>query len=79
MKDEYGLGVILAQHGVNSDNLLPLLNEQLDKVCGNYMVKSDKIKQAAFTEIKCFLLKAIIDSEDDSKLKSRINKIIESL
>ena len=59
--------------------ILPKINKQLDKVCGDYMMDREKCKRAAFTEIKCQLLQAIIKTEDNDQLQVEIKKIIEAI
>lgn len=79
MKDEYGIREILNSNNVDVNIVLPLINDQLNKVCGNYMMDSETIRKAAFTEIKCFLLQALIKTEDNDELKIEINKLVDSM
>lgn len=75
MQDEYGIKDILIRFGAES--ALSEINEQLDKVCGNYMMDREQCRKAAFTEIKCQLLQAIITTEDNDQLKEEIEKVVE--
>lgn len=77
MEDEYGVKQILIDNHVGE--ILPKINKQLDKVCGDYMMDREKCKRAAFTEIKCQLLQAIIKTEDNDQLQVEIKKIIEAI
>jgi hypothetical protein len=79
MTDEYGIKAILDNSGVDSDKVLHLITAQIDKVCGNYLMSAAEIRQSAFTEMKCYLLQAMIDTRNDGKLKDRIQKIVQEI
>ena len=77
MEDEYGIKQILIDNGVGG--ILPELNKQLDKVCGDYMMDREQCRKAAFTEIKCHLLQAIIKTEGNDQLQVEIEKIVDAI
>jgi len=77
MLDEYGIKGILIKH--DAESALHEINEQMDKVCGSYMMNREECRKAAFTEMKCHLLRAIIKTEDNDHLKKEIEKITEAI
>ncbi len=77
MLDEYGIKEILIKH--DAESALSEINEQMDKVCGSYMMDRDECRKAAFTEMKCHLLQAIIRTEDNDQLKQEIEKITKAI
>ena len=76
--DEYGIADILKSH--NAESAINEITASFDKFCEVYMSSHDDIRKDAFTEVSCYLKKAIIDCRnDDSALKQRIKSIIEDL
>lgn len=79
IEDEYGLLPILTQHYI-PHKILPEFTEQIDKVCGDYMMNYEKIRGSAFTEMVCCLQMALIkSSNDDSGLRERIKAIVDEM
>ena len=78
IEDEYGMMPILKKH--NAEGALKELSELFDMFCSRYMANEEQVRDSAFTEVKCFLLKALIDSRrDDEKLFAIIEGYLENL
>ena len=72
IEDEYGMLPILKRH--NADSALKELSELFDMFCNRYMDNRKEARDSAFTEVRCFLMKALIDSGRDSE---KLTEIIE--
>lgn len=76
--DEYGILDILKRH--NAEGALNEVTAAFDRFCETYMGNHDEIRKDAFTEVNCYLMKAVIDCRnDDSALRQRVKSIIEVL
>lgn len=61
LEDEYGMKRILNDNNVDL-KILPLLNKQIDLVCGSYLMNHEQIRQSVFTELK---VKRLIEPAKD--------------
>ena len=78
--DDYGIKPIVKQYTVESNALTKEINEHLDKTLTPYLMNMETIRQGAFVEIRCYLLKALIDTRgDNDQLRDRINDIVKGL
>ena len=75
MEDEYGIKDILLKYG--AEGALNDITSQLDMVCGSYLRDREHFRKEAFTEIKCYLLQALISTESNNQLKQEIENIID--
>ena len=76
--DEYGIIEILRKH--NAESALSEITAVFDKFCEAYLSSREDIRNGAFTEVNCYLLNAIIESEDDNPtLRQKIESIIDGL
>lgn len=76
--DEYDILDILKRH--NAEGALNEIAAAFDRFCETYMGSHDEIRKDAFTEVNCYLMKAVIDCRnDDSALRQKIKSIIEGL
>lgn len=76
--DEYGILSILQRH--NAEAALSEITSKFDQFCTYYMTDREGVRGAAFTEVSCYLLTALIESEDDnSMLKGKIESLIADL
>ena len=78
--DDYGIKPIVKQYTVESNALTKEINEHLDKTLTPYLMDMEDIRRGAFTEIRCYLLKALIDTRgNNDQLRARINDIAKCL
>ena len=80
MDDEYIIKPILEKHGIDNDELLKDLSSHFDRFCHEYMDSHDGIRNAAFTEVLCFLMVALREHQTGKvPLQEGIQKLIGSL
>ena len=80
MIDEYKIKPILAKHGISEEAVCKDLSEHFDKFCNAYMDNRKTARDAAFTEMNCFLMMALMDDESGKEsLKDRIKLIVDSI
>lgn len=80
MNDEYGIKPILAKHDISNEALCKDLSEHFDRFCSEYMDSHDGIMNAAFEEMNCCLMLAVMaDRKGETTLKEGVKKIIDSI
>lgn len=75
--DEYGIAPILTEY--NAMQALPRISAKFDTFCRAYMQTRKSAREAAYVEMNCALMSAVIDSNGDGDaLKVRINELIKA-
>lgn len=77
--DEYGIKPILSHFNADDEEIVKALSEHLDKKLTVYLEDHDGIRKSAFTEMSCYLHKALLDAKDYGQLKDRIMEIIKAI
>lgn len=75
--DEYGIAPMLTEY--NAMQALPRISAKFDAFCRAYMQTRKSAREAAYVEMNCALMSAVIDSEGDGDvLKVKIDELIKA-